>query len=276
MNLVRMPDGVRLYCEDFGEGTPILFVCGGNLTHKGWESQVAALAGEFRTITFDWRGTGASDKPRGGYTLDAAVSDVVDLAAALKLGPALLVGHGLGAHLALLAVEKRPEIARGLLLTGAAPWFSGKHDGVAGGVPEEFLRMLVSPRATSLTYADACFEMADKWLFHRKQGFGTMHAAMAQALEWPKYVLDSYAASMRGLDHRKRAAAIRCPAVVVQGRNDKKQRYEGGVELARLIPGARLVTFEHSATMCNVEEVERFNDLLAEFARSLPRERRAA
>lgn len=49
--------GVRLYYEDVGDGGPVVFICGGQAIHKLWGSQVEALAGEFRTITFDWRGT---------------------------------------------------------------------------------------------------------------------------------------------------------------------------------------------------------------------------
>ena len=112
MNHVEVADGVRLYVEDFGEGAPIVFVCGGNLTHKSWESQVAALAGEFRTVTFDWRGTGASDKPRGGYTGEIAAADLRALIEKLDLGPATLVGHGLGAHLVLLVAYAAPRLVR--------------------------------------------------------------------------------------------------------------------------------------------------------------------
>ncbi len=59
MPLAEISPGMRLYYEDFGDGDPVVFICGGHLTHKVWESQVAALAGEFRTVTFDWRGTGS-------------------------------------------------------------------------------------------------------------------------------------------------------------------------------------------------------------------------
>ena len=118
--MIEAADGVRLYVEDFGAGVPLVMVCGGNSTHKNWESQVAALAGEFRTITFDWRGTGLSDKPRTGYTGKAAAADVEALVDRLDLAPAILVGHGLGAHLALLVAYNSPRKVRGLFLTAAA------------------------------------------------------------------------------------------------------------------------------------------------------------
>jgi len=281
MNFVEVADGVRLYVEDFGEGAPVLFICGGNLTHKSWESQVAALAGEFRTVTFDWRGTGRSDKPRGGYTGDAAAKDVRILIERLGLDPAVLVGHGLGAHLALLVAYAAPELVSGLLLTGAAPWFSGEHDGMAGGVTEEFLRFMISKRRNAaaghnVPYAETCYELGDRWVFHRRQSPGIYQAMLDQALEWPQYVLNAFADDMRELDHRKRAPGLRAPTLIVQGRHDKKQRYEGAVHLARLISGSRLVTLEQSATMGNIEEVDAFNRELAQFARELRARARAA
>jgi pimeloyl-ACP methyl ester carboxylesterase len=113
--------GIRLYYEDFGDGDPVVFIGGGHATHTLWQSQVAALAGEFRTVTFDWRGTGASDKPRSGYTIEIAAADVGALLDGLGIASATLVGHGLGAHLAILTAEARPHAIKGLLLAAAAP-----------------------------------------------------------------------------------------------------------------------------------------------------------
>jgi pimeloyl-ACP methyl ester carboxylesterase len=281
MNYVQVADDVSLYVEDFGEGTPILFICGGNSTHRNWESQVAALAGEFRTVTFDWRGTGASSKPRTGYTFEVAAADVRTLIERLDLAPAVLVGHGLGAHLALIAAHAAPEAVKGLFLTAAAPWFSGERDGMVGGVSDDFLRFMISRAKDSASgggvpYAQTCYELGDKWLFHRPQSPGVYQTVLDQALDWPQHVMNAYANSMREIDHRARLPLLPCPTVIVQGRHDKKQRYEGAVHMAHLIPGARLHTLENSATMTNMEEVDAFNRLLVEFVRELQAARKEA
>ena len=281
MNMIEAADGVRLYVEDFGAGVPLVFICGANATHGEWESQVAALAGEFRTVAFDWRGTGLSDKPRGGYTGKAAAADVEALVDRLHLAPAILVGHGLGAHLALLTAYKSPEKVRGLFLCAAAPWFSGERDGSVGGVSEEFLGFMVAQRsgkthAISVPYAETCYGLGTEWLFHRPPSPGVMQAILDQALEWPQYVLNQYADDMRAIDHRGRLETLHVPTVIAQGRHDRKQRYEGAVYMAERIPGARLVTLEHSATMCNMEEVEAFNAALLDFARGLAKRGEAA
>jgi pimeloyl-ACP methyl ester carboxylesterase len=277
MPYCEVSGGVRLYYEEFGQGEPIILICGAQLTHKSWESQVAAFADDYRTISFDWRGTGESDKPRDGYTGETAAADIVALMKRLDATPAVLVGHGLGAHLALMIAEEKPDAVRGLFLTGAAPWFGGERDGMAGGVSDTFLRFIVEQGSQIDTpYAALCFELGDKWVFHHRQSPGVYHAMLEQALAWPQVVLNAYAASMRPIDHRRRAQKIACPTVIVQGRHDRKQRYEGAVHLARMMKGARLVTLENSGTMTNVEEVGRFNAVLREFVRGLQPASKAA
>ena len=278
MNYVSVSEGVKLYVEDFGQGTPIVLVCGGNLTHQSWDSQVAALAGPFRTISFDWRGTGFSDKPRGGYNSDVVVQDLIALIEKLEVSPAVLVGHGLGAHIALLTTYARPDLVRGLFLTAAAPWFSGERDGQIGGVSEEFLGFMISQVSSNgsglrVPYAQTCYELGENWVFHKRQSPGVYQAMLDQALAWPQYVLNAYANNMRKIDHRERLPLLRCPTLIAQGRHDRKQRYEGAVYMSRMIPRARLHTFEESATMTNLEEVEAFNQTLAEFVLELERRR---
>lgn len=277
MPLAEISPGMRLYYEDFGDGDPVVFICGGHLTHKVWESQVAALAGEFRTVTFDWRGTGSSDKPRGGYTIDIAAKDVGSLIEALGLPPAILVGHGLGAHLALLTAEARPQSVRGLFLTAAAPWVLGERDGQVGGLPEDFVRFVTAQKdRASVPYAQTCFELGDKWMFHKPPGPGVGQWILEQALAWPQVVLERYAASMRQIDHRERLPRIACPTVIAQGRHDRKQRYEGAIYLAKAMRNARLATFENSAHMPAIEEIDEFNRALLEFARAAMPNRKVA
>ena len=136
-------DGTTLYYEDLGEGRPIVFVHGGGANHALWEQQVVAFADEFRTIAFDHRGCGASDTPRGGYTVDRYADDIAELITGLGLSDVTIVTHGFGGHLALRAVQRHPEVCERLVLCAAAPWYVGARDG-AGGFSAEFLEMLMT------------------------------------------------------------------------------------------------------------------------------------
>ena len=271
---------VRLYYEDFGDGPAVIFTPSGSQTHKMWENQVAALVADHRTVVYDWRGTGASDKPRAGYTVEQAAADLCALVESLGLAPAILVGHGIGNHVSLLAATKRPDLVAGLALASASPWFSGVHDGVAGGLATEFLDLMgrgaaaTGPR--SKPYAQVCAELSERFLFHRPQPPAVHQSILEQALNWPLAVINAYANSLAAIDHRERAALVQCPTLVIQGRHDRKTLYGGAAYLARRIAGARLVTLENSAHMGQIEEIEAFNGALREFTESVRQRKRAA
>ena len=262
MPYCEVSPGVRLYVQDFGDGLPIVFVNAGQVTHRMWESQVAHFAGAYRTITWDWRGTGNSDKPPAGYTVETCTENLCALIERIDAAPARLVAHGIGTHVALLAAAARPDLVAALVLVSAAPWFAGERDGVAGGVSQAFLDYLARGNAMQdergIPYAQACEELGD-WLFHRPQRSAVMQWLLDQAFSWPQFVINAYARSMRDLDHRERMRTLDCPTLIIQGRHDRKQRYEGAVYMAQCIRGARLVTLEDSAHMGEIEEVGNFN-----------------
>lgn len=269
MPYLAVEPGLDLYYEDFGEGPPVLFTSAGNLTHKMWEGQVAALADRFRTLTWDWRGTGASAKPRAGYTCEAVAADLARLVEHTGAGAAALVAHGIGTHAAMSLAVSRPELVKALVLVSSAPWFTGERDGVAGGLSAEFIRFLQERNGLDggrgVPYAQACAELGERWLFHHPPAAAVQQAILEQALAWPQVVINAYAASMRGIDHRDRLGRIACPTLLVHGRHDRKQRYEGAVYMAHRIPKARLLTLEDSAHMGQIEELNTFNDAVREF-----------
>jgi pimeloyl-ACP methyl ester carboxylesterase len=269
MPLCEATDSVRLYYEDFGDGEALVFICAGVQTHKMWEGQAAGLSDRFRTIAYDWRGTGASDKPRTGYTGDAAAADLTALVENLGAAPAVLIGHGIGSHVALLAAEKRPDLVKALVLASSGPWFCGDRDGIVGGLSDEFMAFMAErtdlKHDRGLSHADAMADLGAGWLFHHPQSDALNFSVLEQALTWPQFVLAEYLKTMREIDHRERLKGIDCPTLIIQGRHDRKQRYEGAVYMRDNIPGARLVTLEESAHMGQVEEINAFNDAVATF-----------
>lgn len=259
----------NIYYEDFGSGLPIVFTNAGNLTHKMWTDQVAFLAPQFRTITYDICGTGFSSKPRGDYTADIAASDLCALIDQLELRQVTLVAHGIGTHIVNLAVEKRPDLVNGLVLVSGGPWFCGERDGIKGGASVDFLDFLAKRMEDGIPYAEMCGEMIETWLFHMSPGPGLVHSVLEQALTWPKFVLKLLSESMRQIDHRERFSRLTCPVLILHGRHDCKQLYSGAVHMARLIRNARLVTLEKSAHMGQLEEPHIFNQALLNFVREI-------
>jgi pimeloyl-ACP methyl ester carboxylesterase len=119
-------DGVRLEWEQFGpDNAPPLLLCHGwSLTHDTWFYQKQALAGEFRVIVWDMRGTGRSSAPPNrNYSMAALKADLAAVFDAAQAGEhpsgCILAGHSLGAMLLPLfavAYPKRMQAVRGLAL----------------------------------------------------------------------------------------------------------------------------------------------------------------
>src|SRR5690606_37600244 len=101
MTKIPLATDVALEVQEFGSGDPVVFLHGGAMNHRVWDHQAAAIMDTHRSLAVDLRGAGNSDKPPEGYSVDIFAEDIAALAAALDLHRPTIVGHGLGAHVAL-------------------------------------------------------------------------------------------------------------------------------------------------------------------------------
>ena len=67
--MLAQTDGAQLHYEIAGKGDPVLLIMGLGMASTAWWRTVPVLAKRLRVITFDNRGAGRSDAPRGPYTL---------------------------------------------------------------------------------------------------------------------------------------------------------------------------------------------------------------
>lgn len=107
----RMP---LSYTEWPNDGAPILILIHGNRDHsRSWDALAKSLRSEYHIIAPDLRGHGDSGWAQDGrYEFAAYLSDMGALAQELRLGPqrqAVLIGHSLGAHIALRFTAVYPD-----------------------------------------------------------------------------------------------------------------------------------------------------------------------
>ncbi|MGY9060738.1 MAG: alpha/beta fold hydrolase [Rhodospirillales bacterium] len=96
-------DGVKLYYEEAGEGTPILFVHEFAGDYRSWEPQVRHFSHNYRCITFSARGFTPSDVPADPemYSQDIAREDIKAVLDSLDIQEAHVIGLSMGGFSAL-------------------------------------------------------------------------------------------------------------------------------------------------------------------------------
>ena len=114
-------EGAKLYYEDVGHGTPILFIHEFGADHREWRDQVQFFAREYRCITYAARGYPPSDVPTDPklYGQDFAVADAVAVLKHLGIAKAHIVGLSMGGFASILFGIRHPELALSLVPAGA-------------------------------------------------------------------------------------------------------------------------------------------------------------
>jgi pimeloyl-ACP methyl ester carboxylesterase len=111
MPKIKTSDGINLYYEEAGAGTPVVFVHEFAGDYRTWEPQMRRFSRDHRCVTYSQRGYPPSDIPDDGarYGQDFARADVIALMDALKIDKAHIVGHSMGAYTALHVGIRHPQ-----------------------------------------------------------------------------------------------------------------------------------------------------------------------
>lgn len=121
---IELASGLRVRVIEAGRGNakPIVFVPGWGCSAWIFHENLAPLASAgFHAVAVELKGHGLSDKPRAPaeYTSDSMRDHLIDILDALGFERAGLVGHSMGAAVAVQAASHAPERVTSLVL--AAP-----------------------------------------------------------------------------------------------------------------------------------------------------------
>ncbi len=232
MDMLRVvtPGRVRLACDRFGTGPPLVLVHGAFCDHRSnWQFVAPDFARHFTVHAVARRGRGESDATAGHSVADDA-EDVAALIAAIE-GPVHLLGHSYGA---LVALE------------GAA--------GVRERVAKLVLYEPPPPEASSAGQLDELegFAAARDWegyvgLFLQDE-LSLSDSELAEMREtplWPQFVAqapptrhDLLALPRHGFDP-KRFAGVDMPVMLQIGTESRREAYATDA-LAAVLPNARI------------------------------------
>lgn len=120
--------GGQVWIEEQGSGPPLLLIHGGAVDGRFFEHNVPALAESFRVVTIDLWGHGRSPDRDGPMTLDSFSTDVAEALGQVVGGRAHVVGHSIGAAVALVFALQHPELVDRLVLVSGG--FRADPDGI--------------------------------------------------------------------------------------------------------------------------------------------------
>lgn len=114
--------GLTLHAVAMGKGPLAVLLHGITANAYVFLPLMERLADRFRLVSIDMRGHGRSSKPATGYRAKDYADDIEVLIRYLDRGPALLIGHALGARDAFVAGARDNGLASGIVAIDFTPF----------------------------------------------------------------------------------------------------------------------------------------------------------
>lgn len=230
---------IEIYYAIYGEGEPVLLIHGGLGHADVWGFQIPALAEKHKVIVADSRGHGRSTRSDQPYGYALMADDYLALLDHLKIDKTALVGWSDGAIIGLDIAIRHPERLSKLFAFGANYTPEGLKPSIADDPVfnaviarsgEDYARLSPTP--------------------------GEFDAFVAQISEmWatqPNYTQDQL-------------RAITVPTVIFDGDHDEAIEPAHTEEMAKLIPGAKLVIMKDASHFAAWQNPDEFNATVLEF-----------
>ncbi|MBV9996404.1 MAG: alpha/beta fold hydrolase [Caulobacteraceae bacterium] len=243
-------DGVELYYETHGQGTPVLLTHGYAATSQMWRGQVAPLTGAgYQLIAWDMRGHGRSEYPaeQGAYSREATVADMAAILDAVGATRAVIGGLSLGGYMSMAFYALHPERTLGLLIFDTGPGYRN-----------------AKAREDWNVYAN---DAADRY---QAEGLARLAAGSAEAQMAEHRSADGLVKAARGMLTQHDALVmdtlpdVKVPALVLVGADDA--RYLTATDyMAAKIPGAKKAVIANAGHGANIDQPEAFNRAVLDF-----------
>ncbi len=236
-------NGIKLYYEEYGKGTPLLLIHGGLSSIKDVGMLIPELSKKFRVIAVDCPGYGRSEQPDSlSYQLMADYfSKMIDL---LKLDSVYVVGYSDGGNVALLLAADRPDKVKKVAAFAAASNTSGYYPEATAGLGQ------LNPET---------IENYFKWWLEP-------HLKLTpQKDKWKKFINDfSKMCANPIIVPDDKLQKISTRVLIIQGDNDIVKP-EHALQLHEAIKGSQLCIVPAASHFILYERPELFNLIVTEF-----------
>ena len=254
-------DGRTIYYEEHGAGEPLLCVMGLAADTLAWTLQVPEFSGRHRMVVFDNRDVGQSSEVDGRYEIADLAGDALAVADSLALESFHLLGVSMGGAIAQEIALVAPERVRTLSL---AVSFAG------GGVYARALADHWGTRVMKLSREERIDELLlltlSEGFFETQGAVDFIRRMMLQNPnpQSPEAFRRQLGASSRH-EARDRLGSLKMPVHVIGAEHDILIPVWKSIELAKLIPQAKLTVMERAPHGMQLERAQEFNEIVLDF-----------
>lgn len=268
MPFTRTTDNIRLHYEVTGRPSapPVLMIQGLGADKNMWNLQRVAMATRYRTIAFDNRGVGRSDKPSGAYSLEQMADDAIAVIDAADFADVHIVGASMGGVIGQIIAVKYPHRVRSLTLACTAcrnqPWRQSllqqwadlaEHRGMRV-MGRQTIQWVIGPRSFRRILPTL------GWL-----------GPLASMRPSAPFVSQINALLSSDDSLRDALPTITAPTLVIVGNQDILTPRCDSEEIAERIPNAELVVISGAAHGLMIEHASKFNRVLIQFLQRVER-----
>jgi 3-oxoadipate enol-lactonase len=222
-----------------------------------WDGQIAEFKDRFRILAYDTRGHGASEAPKGPYSLDMLAEDLGQLLEHLEIKRTHYVGLSMGGMIGQTLVLKEPGLFDRVVLADTGhtqtPETRKQWEERIRTAETKGMQPLVQPTLERWFTKD----FMDKPIV---KSIGDL----IRSTPVPGYVGCCQAIS--NLNTTARLKEIKRPVLAIAGEQDAAA--PGTRYIGENVPGAKLVMIPQAAHIANIEQAAAFNRALREFLSS--------
>jgi pimeloyl-ACP methyl ester carboxylesterase len=261
-------DGVRIYYEEHGAGSPVALAYGIGGNAGMWAPNVDALASRCRLILWEPRGHARSESPPdpARVTFGHWVTELRDLLDHLGLARAIVGGLSLGGGIATRFTLAHPDRVAALVVVDSSS---------AAGLPLGADHLVMRARSIKVTLDEGMEAMAEFAIVSNPNVAGRLKldpSARREILDYYRMLTPiGYANALRALlqmDYiAERLPEIRVPTLLLCG--DQDPSLAPMRVMAQRIEGARFVLLSPAGHFANRDQPEAFNRAVLEFLAEL-------
>ncbi len=264
---IEVEPNVRLHITDAGKGRPIVLIPGWPLSDEMYEYQYNDLVNNnFRVIGITLRGFGKSDKPYGPFNYNVHVLDIKRILGKLDIKDAVLGGFSMGGAIAIryASADDGAHVSKLALFGAAAPIWTQRNDfpyNLPKSAVDELIELNYKDRPKLLSNFAKIFSATETTL---NEGLGNWLNGIC--LSASSHATAQCLIALRDTDLRKDLAKISIPTLIMHGRKDKICSFDLAEQMKALIKDSRIIAFENSGHSLFLEETQKFNKELIQFA----------